>query len=193
MSHRNPLKCSTQHKCAGGRITDGALGCNVCRRPARPDAALRDQVDRMGIRGIHDAWRVHIEKCARELTGWTWWMGPVSYVVGVEFAMAVAIGISYYAGRQWLYVCVREALEHLIPRVPMTTSTVDRAALFNLFIHVKETLLCLRASNGEILSNKAFGQARMKLAKEIKAHIEYKSGEETFNVANLNSRVRSPA
>ena len=68
----------------------------------------------------------------------------------------------------------------------MTTSTVDRAALFNLFSHVKETLLCLRASNGEISSNKAFGQARMKLAKEIKAHIEYKSGEETFNVANLN-------
>ena len=85
-----------------------------------------------------------------------------------------------------LHVCVREALEHLIPRVPMTTSTVDRAALFNLFSHVKETLLCLRASNGEISSNKAFGQARMKLAKEIKAHIEYKSGEETFNVANLN-------
>ena len=63
---------------------------------ATDDVFTRDQVQRMAHRGTHHEWRKHIERCARELMAWTWFVGDVTFNVGVEFAMAVAVGINQY-------------------------------------------------------------------------------------------------
>ena len=84
------VKCP--HGCLNGRVMEGAMACNVCNRPANPDVLLQSQVTRMQLRGTHTAWRKYVERCARETMPMRWWKGPVTFVQGAEFAMAVAVG-----------------------------------------------------------------------------------------------------
>ena len=177
------VKCP--HGCLNGRVMEGAMACNVCNRPANPDVLLQSQVTRMQLRGTHTAWRKYVERCARETMPMRWWKGPVTFVQGAEFAMAVAVRLDQYPGRNWLDICVREALFNL--GEPESSSTADVATLFNIFSHVKQTLLCLKNTNGAYTANQTWLMKRTQISKAIKARIEYKAGE-TFDCSKLNLR-----
>ena len=92
-------------------------------------------------------YNVHIERCARELMAWTWFVGDVTFNVGVEFAMAVAVGINQYLNKNWLKIAIREALGHLKIDMP-THNPLAMDQLNDIFSHVKKTLLCLKKTQG---------------------------------------------
>ena len=178
------LAVQCRNQCVGGMVAVGALGCNICGMAATDDVFTRDQVQRMAHRGTHHEWRKHIERCARELMAWTWFVGDVTFNVGVEFAMAVAVGINQYLNKNWLKIAIREALGHLKIDMP-THSPLAMDQLNDIFSHVKKTLLCLKKTQGAQSSNQVVQQMRLQLSKAIKERIGYKQGEDTFDISKL--------
>ena len=147
-------------RCVGGRIREGAVCCDTCHTPAHEDVMIVDQIDLIIIRKITD-WIPHIEKTARSLMVWNWWMGPVTYVHAVEFCIQVVLKKFQHAQKQWGDSAIREALSRLkvIPRKGKG-SEGDMRVLKELFSHIGKTLECLAETKGECTSNERHAKER---------------------------------
>ena len=172
-------------RCVGGRIREGAVCCDTCHTPAHEDVMIVDQIDLIIIRKITD-WIPHIEKTARSLMVWNWWMGPVRYVHAVEFCIQVVLKKFQHAQKQWGDSAIREALSRLevIPRKGKG-SEGDMRVLVELFRHIGKTLECLAETKGECTSNERHAKERKLLTKTIKEHISFDFHAEAFMMPKL--------
>ena len=171
--------------CTGGRIAYLATTCSTCLRTAHADSITPDQAKRMQQRGIVD-WRAYIEKAARAVETWTWWVGPVTFVQGAEFAMQVVIRKVVFGkalSKHWVDVAMRESLSALSVAPSKCPLAIKNFKW--LFAHLNKTLDCLQETKGEFTSNDLLAKARTHLAKTLKARIEFDSQTETFDVATL--------
>ena len=126
--------------CTGGRILNGASTCQNFLRPAHADAITPDQAKRMQQRGIVE-WRPYFEKAARAVETWTWWLGPVTFVQGAEFAMQVVIRkvvLGKALSKHWVDVAIRESLSALSVAPPKCDHA--KKTFKQLFVHLNRTL-----------------------------------------------------
>ena len=163
---------------------EGDQCCSVCKQAPHGLAATREQVNRMIQRGIQEKWRKYIELTAHHLLTRRWWLGPISFVHGVEIAIQVVLKIEYAVTKQWVNGAFHETLAALKLAEP---SKFGLAQAHDTLSYARATLECLMETKGEFTCAQLYSKNRMQVSKELRRFIEFDTKKEKFDMGNVRA------